>query len=38
MMFWVGLFTFPIAAIGFLVWLAFAVVLLIRRLRRSKPA
>jgi hypothetical protein len=38
MMFWVGFFTFPIAAIGFLVWLGFAVVLLVRRLRRSEPA
>ena len=26
------------AAIGFLVWLGFAVVLLVRRLRRSEPA
>jgi hypothetical protein len=25
-------------AIGFLVWLGFAVVLLVRRLRRSEPA
>jgi hypothetical protein len=33
-----GNITFPIAAIGFLVWLGFAVVLLVRRLRRSEPA
>jgi hypothetical protein len=38
MMFWFGFFSLPIAAIGFLVWLGFAVVLLVRRLRRSEPA
>ena len=34
-----GMFmTVPLGGIGFLVWLAFAVVLLVRRLRRSEPA
>ena len=29
--------TMPFGAIGFLVWLGFAAVLLVRRLRRSEP-
>jgi hypothetical protein len=35
---WFMLMTIPFGAIGFLVWLGFAAVLLIRRLRRSEPA
>jgi hypothetical protein len=35
---WFTLMTIPFGGIGFLVWLCFAVVLLVRRLRRSKPA
>jgi hypothetical protein len=35
---WFTLMTIPFGGIGFLVWLVFAVVLLVRRLRRSKPA
>ena len=35
---WFTLMTIPFGAIGFLVWLGFAVVLLVRRLRRSEPA
>jgi hypothetical protein len=30
--------TIPFGAIGFLIWLAFAAVLLVRHLRRAKPA
>ena len=35
---WFTLMTIPFGAMGFLVWLGFAAVLLIRRLRRSEPA
>jgi hypothetical protein len=35
---WFTLMTIPLGGIGFLVWPAFAVVLLVRRLRRSEPA
>ena len=35
---WFMLMTIPFGAMGFLVWLGFAAVLLIRRLRRSEPA
>ena len=35
---WFTLMTIPFGAIGFLVWLGFAVVLLVTRLRRSEPA
>ena len=35
---WFTLMTIPFGGIGFLVWLCFAVVLLVRRLRRSEPA
>jgi hypothetical protein len=35
---WFTLMTIPFGGIGFLVWLGFAVVLLVRRLRRSEPA
>ena len=35
---WFTLMTIPFGSIGFLVWLGFAVVLLVRRLRRSEPA
>jgi hypothetical protein len=35
---WFTLMTIPFGAMGFLVWLGFAVVLLVRRLRRSEPA
>ena len=35
---WFTFMTVPLGGIGFLVWLAFAVVLLVRRLRRSEPA
>ena len=35
---WLTLMTMPFGAIGFLVWLGFAAVLLVRRLRRPKPA
>jgi hypothetical protein len=38
MLFWFGLFALPVAAIGFLVWLRFAVTLLFKRLQRSPPA
>ena len=35
---WFTHMTIPFGGIGFLVWLGFAVVLLVRRLRRSEPA
>ena len=35
---WFTLMTIPFGGIGFLVWLGFAVVLRVRRLRRSEPA
>jgi hypothetical protein len=35
---WFTLMTIPFGGIGFLVWLSFAVVLRVRRLRRSEPA
>ena len=35
---WLTFMTIPFGAMGFLVWLGFAAVLLIRRLRRSEPA
>ena len=35
---WLTFMTIPFGAMGFLVWLGFAAVLLIRRLRRCKPA
>lgn len=35
---WFTLMTIPFGAMGLLVWLGFAAVLLIRRLRRCKPA
>jgi hypothetical protein len=35
---WFTLMTIPFGSIGFLVWLGFAVVLLVRRLPRSEPA
>jgi hypothetical protein len=35
---WLMLVTIPVGGIGFLVWLGFAVGLLVRRLRRSEPA
>ena len=35
---WFTLMTISFGAMGFLVWLGFAAVLLIRRLRRSEPA
>jgi hypothetical protein len=35
---WFTLMTIPFGGIGFLVWLCFAVVLLVRRLRRPGPA
>jgi len=35
---WFTLMTILFGGIGFLVWLGFAVVLLVRRLRRSEPA
>jgi hypothetical protein len=35
---WLMVMTIPVGGIGFLVWLGFAVVLLVRRLRRSEPA
>ena len=35
---WLTLMTIPFGAIGFLIWLAFAAVLLVRHLRRAKPA
>ena len=38
MMFWFGLFALPIAAIGLVVWLGFAIALLVRRRRRSTSA
>jgi uncharacterized membrane protein YhaH (DUF805 family) len=38
MLFWFAFFLVPIAAIGFLVWLGFAITLLVKRLRRSTPA
>ncbi|MGA7489518.1 MAG: hypothetical protein WBW74_21545 [Xanthobacteraceae bacterium] len=37
MLFWFGLFALPIVAIGFIVWLRFAVVLLFKHARRSTP-
>ena len=35
---WLTFMTISFGAMGFLVWLGFAAVLLIRRLRRSEPA
>ena len=37
MMFWFGFFTLPVAAVGLLIWLGFALALLIRRWRRATP-
>ena len=34
---WFTLMTIPFGGIAFLVWLGFAVALLVRRLRRSEP-
>lgn len=36
MFFWLGFFTLPIAAIGVLIWLGFAIALVLR-LRRATP-
>jgi hypothetical protein len=37
MFFWLGFFTLPIAAVGMPIWLGFAVVLLVKHLRRFTP-
>jgi hypothetical protein len=35
MLFWLGIFMFPMALFGFVVWLGVVITLLVRRRRRS---
>jgi hypothetical protein len=37
MLFWLGIFMFPMALFGFVVWLGVVITLLVRRRRRSTP-